>query len=434
MYTHSAFSLVVAAAASQVPGPLNPPTKEVCPVDGTRFTVQRPFFRAPTLFGSDLRPLDGQPPHHAECPKCHYVLGGFVRDEDVPRIRKLVGSSEFRRSASHAPGYRQALQREATGASGWQLCRLFLEASWEEQPRSALWSETTARLLACLEGLTDPGPQGGSYENEGIFETSRILMVDVLRQRGEPTRALAIIDAMGGHSLFLNEPYKTMLQWERGLIASGSVRVENVPALPVPGRDDSPPMRLATSLPGAELAMKRLRIEHASVGAVNMAPESLFLQLVSAEQRLVDQAWWYNTLVDQKPGTDWHGFLTVFDAAENTAKSQAWLVDWKNGAPNRHVELWALGGSGHALAGVEKELDMVAWKHAEFPGEPGYQLVLREGDITSVRKQGARPSTPPHWVDGLDLFYHPRGDGLYIRVVSGTWEFRHATVGKEGRP
>jgi len=189
-----------------------------------------------------------------------------------------------------------------------------------------------------------------------------------------------------------------------------------------------------TKLEGYLEAMDRFRVDKVQSGSINMQPDSLFLEISARYPSLLDGAWWWNPLKDGKPTSNWREFLAVYDAALRRVEGQAWLQDWKNAAPDRTLEVHAVGRVGFA-ARMRDNFVVPPWKDAKFRGDPEFEILMRrKGDWCgtvwlSSTEPGALIATAhkgpgDHWFDRLEFSFHPKVP-TYGRVdAAGSFELR----------
>src|SRR5262249_61621306 len=106
-------------------------------------------------------------------------------------------------------------------------------------------------------------------------------------------------------------------------------------------------------------------------------PESLFLGIAPGGPAVLEETRWHDLLVDGKPSSTWNDFLAVYEAASAAAAKQRWLFDWKKAAPERTLNLEAVGRQGF----TETQTDFFVlppWRAAGFSGTPQFEILLRE--------------------------------------------------------
>jgi hypothetical protein len=202
--------------------------------------------------------------------------------------------------------------------------------------------------------------------------------------------------------------------------------------------------RLSQALKGYETLRKSFEVENALVGLINGFSASLHVDLRSTNSDLVNAVWWWNPL-DQygNPTYDWDTFLQVYRDASTVITKHVWLLEWRNASIGRRVELHVFGkGIGKTRFQLDKFI-LPLWREAGFASQPAYSVLLRRGNsewatlyIGTEEKRALvasvnEPETSPiHWLDGLNVYFHPRckpedKSSRYVVVEpSGTWEVR----------
>src|SRR5262245_41374835 len=202
--------------------------------------------------------------------------------------------------------------------------------------------------------------------------------------------------------------------------------------------------QLSRDLKGYDALRKSFEVENVLLGLINGFPASLHVDLRSTDADLVNAVWWWNPLDKRgNPTYDWNTFLGVYRDASIVISKHIWLEKWKDARPGRRVELHLFG---KGIGETRFELDnfiLPLWREAGFASQPAHSLLLRRGDSewatlyvgTEERRALVayvnRPEpSPSHWLDGLDVYFHPRckaGDKSSRYVVvepSGKWEVR----------
>ena len=197
--------------------------------------------------------------------------------------------------------------------------------------------------------------------------------------------------------------------------------------------------KLLKDLAGYPALCQEFRVHEVMLGDINLVPYSLHTTLTAIRPRVVDGAWWFDPVIMGRPRYNWNQFLAVHREVERVAARHTWISAWTRAGPGRSAEARIFGMT------PTEETDLAtsvapAWKHAGLKGAPHYQLLLRRDDATWAElyfgKDDPRAlivmAKPPHtsdlpssrhWLDGLELLYHPTEDVPDYVVVSpdGTW-------------
>jgi hypothetical protein len=181
--------------------------------------------------------------------------------------------------------------------------------------------------------------------------------------------------------------------------------------------------RLSRDLKGYAALRQSFDLDTAHLGLIGMFPASLHVGLRTWNpSRLPDAVWWWNPLDEEgRPTYDWDAFLQAYREAAHALTRHPWLREWRHASRGRLVELHAFGTEiGETAADLDAYV-LPVWRDAGLAGRPGYSLLLRRGDrewatlyigteearalVTSVSHP---EKSPAHWLDGLDVYYHPR--------------------------
>lgn len=199
-------------------------------------------------------------------------------------------------------------------------------------------------------------------------------------------------------------------------------------------------IELCKGLPGYERFEKSFKITNATVGNVNMMPESLFVEIKATHSALVDSAWWWNPLKNGKPTLNWDDFMKAHAEAETAMAAHPWLKDWKRLPGKRALELQLLGREFGERKQELNDSVIPVWRHAGFKGEPKYAFIARRGNhewvtiyfggkdeakalVPSSTGSGSKASCP---LDNVEVSWHPRGK-------AGEEYSRYAVVENDGR-
>lgn len=206
-----------------------------------------------------------------------------------------------------------------------------------------------------------------------------------------------------------------------------------------PGSVEPEAMRKCQALTGYADLQKEFVFEQARQGSINRIDESLFAMLRTGTGKTLNAAWWFNPIIDGKPRYDWHDFMKLFHHVDTRLSRHAWLAGWRAVSPDRLLELHAFGRE------PETQSDWIAfqilpiWREAGFVGQPEYevlarladtswfQLILNDKDPRLLVSYSMDPPTKPlHWLDGLDVEFHPKCE-------PGTPSAKYAVVEPNGQ-
>lgn len=190
-------------------------------------------------------------------------------------------------------------------------------------------------------------------------------------------------------------------------------------------------------LDGWKEASVLLRVDDVRTGMINLKPLAMFFELSARGPRAIEGVRWWNLLVDDEPTSTWHDLLDTWRAASRAVERETWIGEWIRIAPGRSVRLQVVGSRGIGETLMDA-LVLPAWRDAGFRGEPDFELTLRKdghwfatiflaaderGGLVTVTHRSAGST---HWLDNVDLAFHPRGEvPTYARVdAEGRWEVR----------
>jgi hypothetical protein len=196
---------------------------------------------------------------------------------------------------------------------------------------------------------------------------------------------------------------------------------------------------LCRSVDGYQNIRESFEIESATVGCVNLLPDSLHVSLRTTSQGPVNGVWWWNPLDENgQPKLNWNDLVRFHAVANQVLSKHPWLAEWRENLFGRTVELHALGDN---IAATENELKLFViplWRDAGLAGDPKFSVLARRGDSewvqiyfgTEERRALITTASHPdwkaaHWLDRLDVHFHPKGDRRYVVVEpSGKREVR----------
>ena len=195
--------------------------------------------------------------------------------------------------------------------------------------------------------------------------------------------------------------------------------------------------RIVEAASGYEQALRDFEIHANGVGCWDAAGCSVnLIDLVPRKAEGIDALRWYMRVGGGVAKNSWLAPRDLYRHSLVLSRSTPGIYEWKAAAPGRTVEVWFNGDLGYA----EEQMDFfvgTAWRHAGFVGQPELQVVLRRRGTAccelylSSREPGAlivsahsEGGAQPHWLDGLDVFYHP-AKPYYIKVdARGAFEKR----------
>jgi len=170
---------------------------------------------------------------------------------------------------------------------------------------------------------------------------------------------------------------------------------------------------VAQTIPGYNEAAKFFEIDGCNIGSVNMQPQSLFLKLKCRHPQVFSSVWWWNYLSAGKTAESWTQMLDRFQACENAARKQHWLLDWKANADNHSLRCNIAGASCYSETNIT-DFVLPAWRDAHMYGVPEVEVSLMRGDrwcgtvyLSSSEARAivvhADPGTGSHWFDRRDF-------------------------------
>lgn len=142
---------------------------------------------------------------------------------------------------------------------------------------------------------------------------------------------------------------------------------------------DEADRREAEGLEGFTRLAAEFELNRVHRGFVNQGPDSLFADLRAKSPRLVDQARWWNPLINERPSLTWDHFLAAHRHAESVASRFRWLAEWKRLGSDRRLEV-SLTGTGLGVDELDlKRFVLPIWQHAGFVGRPSHSFLARWG-------------------------------------------------------
>ncbi len=188
--------------------------------------------------------------------------------------------------------------------------------------------------------------------------------------------------------------------------------------------------RLYTALHGFADAAPRWSVMRATCGSFAAhRGEMLCLDLRASQPRVVDTVRWYVPVVESRLTSDWSDLLAAVERAERAVEARSWLAEWKSAGGERAIELRLV--DAHALYEHDPAMFVQpASELAGFEGEPEFEFLLRREGLwtATVFLAGhdarglivaANPRAGPHWLDELDVHFHPQKRELIYVDASG---------------
>lgn len=390
---------------------------EPCPFDGAKITTPVPLVGEQTGLRLDLRPVGGfvHPAPLSRCPRCQYVSGMHLDEEQLTKVRAVVSSKAYRAQARHPSNHAlRAMLLSALDAPPGEIAFEWLRASWESEGTPA-WAQATEQALAAFSRLATPAQRDADLE---LWRTAHVMRIELLRRLARFPEAEAALDASSKFAELQRGAFVTILSVERSLIQRRQDAPQPFPSVPpFDPRDDDPAFVAARQLAGFKALDADFVIESASLGHINAEAHALKVSLQARAPRALDSIWWWNFTDGGVPRYGWPDLLAAHARAEQLVARSRWLMDWKAAGPERRIELHLFG-----LGAVEADFETFtqpAWSHAGFTEPPTTQLLLRENGATSCATLFFDQSgngiittvfgcTPNHWVTAKKFSYHPR--------------------------
>jgi hypothetical protein len=227
-------------------------------------------------------------------------------------------------------------------------------------------------------------------------------------------RHLAVLLASGSLSANAGPQQSPENQGSLPGLAGVTVTVE-------PGTIQPDALRKCESLKGYADLQKQFTLEQARQGYINRLEESLFTILRAESAKSLNAAWWFNPIASGKARYDWNDFLKLFHRVDSRLSRHTWLADWRAATSNRRLELHAFGREPEAEADEIAFQVLPIWREAGFAGKPQYEVLARLADTSWFQMffndQDPRllvsysmdpPAKPLHWLDGIDVEFHPK--------------------------
>lgn len=389
-----------------------------CPVCGTTFKTE---MASGTSFSMrlDLKPLGAivAPLPIPVCPECSFVLYKYtLTGEEREKLMGFLKSPQYRQliAEKHTSYYLLANILTFMGFQSFDIAYAYLKASWQTEQLDS--KRHHSYLESCLASLRDVPKKGKEWL------TAQMLIGEMLRQLGKFDEAGQHFHTIAKEPEFRKQPYRTMVHFEIQLIASKDSSPREIPEIVLTEEEkkEMPAYRMCYGLEGYDRIKKLFTVKKADLGCINMLPYSLHVKLGPAGNggRLVNAAWWFNPVDEQKNKAryDWNDFIDVYTEVNAVVSRHHWLSEWRGISPNRTIEAQIFGIRPYTETGLEKHVTP-AWKHAGLNGEPFYEVNLRRGGtfcgtVFFDREDSRALITAfsrgdgDHWLDKVELFYH----------------------------
>lgn len=220
-------------------------------------------------------------------------------------------------------------------------------------------------------------------------------------------------------------------------------------------------VQLVKKLPGYDSLDKVCEIK--VIGLGNWSLQEYTSILTYVHYRLgspVSEARWYIPTVVQEPQNDCNQFLSAFKQVNDRVSATKWLMEWLHSDTCNSIEAQIAGYLPNALSETEKSMDNTAWRHAALNDDILYEVLLRrKGNwfstiyfndtdsralITVARNGRGRTFVdnlmratnpiqykrslgvskyPNHWLDTIEVFYHPTNEIPSYAVVDTSGNF-----------
>ncbi|HHW09611.1 MAG TPA: hypothetical protein GXX29_06525 [Firmicutes bacterium] len=211
--------------------------------------------------------------------------------------------------------------------------------------------------------------------------------------------------------------------------------------------------QMCRNLAGFEAMKQDFAFDEARVGNVSLFPKSLYIEMFASNKGIINSIRWWNPLHNDLPQYNWHDFLKLYEEASAVIAQHTWLYEWREATPGRRVELRAFGLEIGETDSKLETIIMPVWQQAGFRGQPAYSVLARFGNhdyveiyfgkddpralVTSNSStvsfyyddnspQAQEPKSISHWLDSLDVYFHPR-------CTSGEKSERYAVIEPSGK-
>ncbi len=182
--------------------------------------------------------------------------------------------------------------------------------------------------------------------------------------------------------------------------------------------------KVSQHLPGYAELQERFEVDEAFLGSVNRIEKSLFVRLRSKAGGGLNAAWWWDPISNDSPKYTWFDFLDCFGRAGALLADYSWLNEWLQAGPERHLELHAYGCAPGSSNSELRSFVKPLWRDAGLSGKPTYEVLARRGNakwarlFLSPKEERVLVSytmnpdqSASHWLDRLDVSFHPRCQG-----------------------
>jgi hypothetical protein len=176
------------------------------------------------------------------------------------------------------------------------------------------------------------------------------------------------------------------------------------------------------------------RVESVRAG-VRACEESVLADLIVSTRGPIDRARWWNPVEDDKPTCTWNDFIALLDDAVEVVGRNPWIESWRRSGPDRHVRWMAVGRGGSESIDRAAPEVQIAWADSGLRGRASVEVRLERGEAVAAIVYlshadagsivtDARPGAAEHWLDALDVSFHPRAPTYVCVDASGGWNVR----------